>query len=230
MGEPYGIAVDALRPIVVPVRSRATRAGRRCLLCSRRSIPVARVRERTREPGSSISLDAVAVVWHMSEDDSIRRFEPRAKPGHHSRESLVWAIDSEHAPAYWFPRECPRGTFWAGTTTDDDDVERFLTGERSQRVQAVQSDWLDALRSARVFAYRLPTATFKPYDHAAGYWVSPEPVEPIEVVELGDLLARHAEAGIELRIVPNLGALWKQVIASTLEFSGIRLRNLGKTG
>ena len=43
-------------------------------------------------------------------------------------------------------------------------------------------------------------------------------------------LARHAEAGIELRIVPNLGALWKQVIASTLEFSGIRLRNLGKTG
>jgi len=196
-----------------------------------RWIPVARVRECTREPGSSISLDAVAVVvWHMSEDDSIRRFEPRAKPGHHSRESLVWAIDSEHAPAYWFPRECPRGTFWASTTTDDDDVERFLTGERSQRVQAVQSDWLDALRSARVFAYRLPTATFKPYDHAAGYWVSPEPVEPIEVVELGDLLARHAEAGIELRIVPNLGALWKQVIASTLEFSGIRLRNLGKTG
>jgi hypothetical protein len=166
----------------------------------------------------------------MSEDDSIRRFEPGANPEHDSQESLVWAIDSEHAPAYWFPRECPRGTFWAGTTTDADDVERFLTGERSRRVQAIQSDWLDAMRSARVFAYRLPTATFKPYDRAAGYWVSPEPVEPIEVVELGDLFAKHAEAGIELRIVPKLRPLWKQVIASTLEFSGIRLRNLGETG
>jgi hypothetical protein len=166
----------------------------------------------------------------MSEDDSIRRFEPRANPEHDSPEPLVWAIDTEHAPAFWFPRECPRGTFWAGTTTDHDDVERFLTSERSRRVHAIQSDWLDAVRSARVFAYRLPTATFKPYDRAAGYWVSPKPVEPMEVVELGDLLARHAEAGIELRIVPKLRPLWKQVIASTLEFSGIRLRNLGDNG
>ena len=43
---------------------------------------------------------------------------------------------------------------------------------------------------------------------------------------LGDLLERHAAAGIELRIVPDLSALWQRVIASTLEFSGIRLRNL----
>jgi hypothetical protein len=166
----------------------------------------------------------------MSEDDSIRRFEPRANPEHDSPDSLVWAIDSEHAPAYWFPRECPRGTFWAGTTTSDDDVERFLTGERSRRVHAIQSEWLDAMRSVRVFAYRLPTAPFKPYGRAPGYWVSAEPVEPLEVVELGDLLVRHAETGIELRIVPALQPLWKQVIASTLEFSGIRLPNLRETG
>jgi len=51
-------------------------------------------------------------------------------------------------------------------------------------------------------------------------------VEPLELVELGDLLARHAEAGIELRIVPDLGRLWERVVASTLEFSGMRLRNL----
>ena len=50
--------------------------------------------------------------------------------------------------------------------------------------------------------------------------------EPLECVELGDLLARHAEAGIELRIVPALTPLWERVVASTLEFSGIRLRNL----
>jgi hypothetical protein len=38
--------------------------------------------------------------------------------------------------------------------------------------------------------------------------------------------ARHTAAGIELRIVPDLMAVWQRVIASTLEFSGLRLRNL----
>jgi hypothetical protein len=42
----------------------------------------------------------------------------------------------------------------------------------------------------------------------------------------GDLVGQHADAGIELRIVPELWPLWERVIASTLEFSGIRLRNL----
>ena len=49
---------------------------------------------------------------------------------------------------------------------------------------------------------------------------------PAEVVELGDLLTRHAEAGIELRVVPRLLPIWHQVIESSVAFSGIRLRNL----
>jgi hypothetical protein len=74
-------------------------------------------------------------------------------------------------------------------------------------------------------AYRVPEDTFVPHEEVGGYWISREPVAPVELVELGDLLARHAAAGIELRIVPNLWPLWERVIASTLEFSGIRLRN-----
>jgi hypothetical protein len=168
----------------------------------------------------------VTQLWHVSEDDSIRRFEPRADPGHDSPEALVWAIDDEHAPAYWFPRDLPRGTLWAVESTSDEDVERFLTGDRARRVHAIEGSWLGVLRDARVFGYRLPDETFQPYGRAAGYWVSREPVEPLERVELGDLLARHAEAAIELRIVPALQPLWDRVVASTLEFSGIRLHNL----
>jgi hypothetical protein len=167
-------------------------------------------------------------LWHVSEDGDIPRFDPRANPDHDTPEALVWAIDSEHVPAYWFPRDLPRGTFWAIDTTTDDDVERFLTGDRAHRVHAIESGWLGALRDARVFAYRLPSATFERYGRAAGYFVSREPVEPVEVVELDDLITRHAEAGIELRIVPELWPLWERVIASTLEFSGIRLRNLAR--
>lgn len=168
----------------------------------------------------------MAAVWHVSEDGTIRRFEPRANPEHDSPEPFVWGIDDAHVPAYWFPRDCPRGTFWALPTTSDDDVERFLTGDRSLRVHAIESGWLDAMRSARVFAYRLPPETFEPYGRAAGYWVSRDAVEPLEIVELGDLLGKHAEARIELRVVPDLQPLWERVIGSTLEFSGIRLRNL----
>jgi len=168
----------------------------------------------------------VTALWHVSADASIARFEPRANERHDSREPLVWAIDDEHVPAYWFPRDCPRGTFWAVDSTSDDDVERFLTGDRARRVHAIQADWLERLRSARIYAYRLPDEPFERYERAAGYWVAREAVEPTRVEELGDLLARHAEAGIELRVVPQLLPLWERVIASTLEFSGIRLGNL----
>jgi len=167
----------------------------------------------------------VKTLWHVSEDGAIRRFEPRAIAEHDSPEPLVWAIDDEHVPAYWFPRDCPRATFWAVGSTTDEDVERFLTGDRGRRVHAIESAWLESMRTARVVAYRLPPETFVPYGRAAGYWVSPAAVEPLEAVELGDLLVRHADAGIELRIVPELATLWRRVIESTLEFSGIRLRN-----
>ena len=42
---------------------------------------------------------------------------------------------------------------------------------------------------------------------------------------VGDLLDRHAAAGIELRIVPSIWPFWRRVTASTVEFSGSRLRN-----
>jgi len=165
-------------------------------------------------------------LWHVSEDGAIPRFEPRGRPEHDSPEPLVWAIDEQHVPAYWFPRDCPRGTFWAVDSTLAADVERFLTGDRRRRVHAVQSDWLDRVRTATLFAYELPDEPFEPYPRAAGYWVSRAAVEPLAVTPITDLLARHAAAGIELRIVPELGTLWERVAASSLEFSGIRLRNL----
>ena len=50
-------------------------------------------------------------------------------------------------------------------------------------------------------------------------------VDPLELVGIDDLIGRHAKAGILLRPVTNLWPLWDAVIESTLEFSGIRLRN-----
>jgi len=154
-------------------------------------------------------------LWHVSEEPAIRRFEPR--------EEKVWAIGTRLLPLYWFPRECPRATFWADSGTTDDDVYRFLGGDRSRRVHVVEPDWLEPMRRARVVAYRMPEQPF--VENEDRFWISTDAVEPLELVELGDLLACHEEAGIPLHTDPDLLGLWNDVIASTLGFSGIRLRN-----
>ena len=153
-------------------------------------------------------------LWHVSEDAAIERFEPR--------DGRVWAIDTRHLPLYWFPRDCLRATFWAVEETTDDDVDRFLGGDRPRRVHVIEPAWLERMRSVQLHAYRLPAATFDPGDR---YWISPVAVEPSRRVELADLLELHAAAEIELRIAPKLIELWDRVVASTLDFSGIRLRN-----
>lgn len=179
-----------------------------------------------RDPAPPYAGEGPHALWHVSEDAAIARFEPQLIETRPDGEPLVWAVDTRHLPLFWFPRDCPRATFWADGGTTNEDGERFLCGAAS-RVHAIESAWLDRVRSARVVAYRLPKGRFEPHSEVGGYWISPEPVEPLELVELGDLLTRHASAGIELRVVPNLWPLWERVTASTLEFSGIRLRNAG---
>jgi hypothetical protein len=81
------------------------------------------------------------------------------------------------------------------------------------------------MHSTRVVAYRLPHETFAPEPDVGGYWLSREAVVPVEVVELGDLVELHAHSGIDLRVMENLWPTWRRVVASSLEYSGIRLHN-----
>ena len=176
-----------------------------------------------RAPAPPYAGEGAHALWHVSEDATIGRFEPHVSATAESDEPRVWAIDTRHLPLYWFPRDCPRGTFWAGPETTIEDEDRLLAG--ATRVHAAEAAWLDRIRQATVVGYRLPEASFRPDVEVGGYWLSRVPVEPLEVVELGDLLALHAAAEIELRIVASLWPLWDRVVASTIEFSGMRLRN-----
>jgi len=164
-------------------------------------------------------------LWHVSEDPTITRFAPhRARPAL-TDEPLVWAVDTRHVPLYWFPRDCPRCTFWAGPRTTSTDLGRFLDGRRELRVHVIEEGWLERVRDARLYLYRLPVESFTQDRETLGYWMSRAAVDPLELVAIDDLIGRHAKAGILLRRVPNLWPLWDAVVESTLEFSGIRLRN-----
>lgn len=180
-----------------------------------------------REPAPPYAGEGPHALWHVSGNPSLERFEPHVSATAESTEPRVWAVDTRHQPLYWFPRECPRGTFWATGDTCSEDLALL---EGAARVHIVEEGWLDRIRSAHVFAYRLPEDAFKPDPEVGGYWLSRETVVPEERVELGNLVARHRRAGIELRVVSTLWPLWDLVVASTLEYSGIRLHNAQPRG
>lgn len=166
-------------------------------------------------------------VLHFSEDPTIVRFEPHVAATAQQPEAYVWAVDAEHAPSYWFPRQCPRGMAWIGPGTSRADRERIIGAGGGERVHAIEYGWLDRIRHARVFAYRFAADEFVPFGEPRPHaFVATKPVVPLGPAEpVGELLALHEGADIELRVVRNLWEFWDAVVASSLEFSGIRLHN-----
>lgn len=178
-----------------------------------------------REPAPPYAGEGAFALWHYSEDAQLRSFRPHRPRTNPTEAPQVWAIDTRHAPMFWFPRDCPRGCIWPVSTTTSDDRERFFGQSGAERVHVIESDWFERMRTGRVFAYRLPTDAFEPHPTVGGYWVTKQTVEAVDRVEIDNLIGAHARARIELRITPSLWPFWKRVTASTLEFSGMRLAN-----
>jgi hypothetical protein len=164
-------------------------------------------------------------LYHFSEDRSIEVFHPHVSEHRPEVEPLVWSIDEWHAPMYYFPRQCPRACFWPGPATTPEDRERWFTGVDANMVIAIESGWLDRVRSTILYRYAMPEATFTQHGDGSGHWSSRETVVPLSVEPVGDLLAALVEANVELRITPRLYELWMAVIATTVSYSGTRLRN-----
>jgi hypothetical protein len=177
---------------------------------------------------------AAGELLHFSEDPTIEHFVPHVAATSARDEPMVWAVDAARSPDYWFPRQCPRALAWVTSSTTQADRARILSPGRV-RVHAVEYGWLEAMRTVELFAYRLPAGPFRPVDDAADdaaddaephAFVATTAVDPLGPAErVGDLFALYDEAGIELRVLDNLWAFWDDVVASTLGFSGIRLRN-----
>ncbi len=161
------------------------------------------------------------MLFHISEESGIERFEPRLSE--YVSEPVVWAIDADHLRNYLLPRECPRVTYYVGRETTKADAERFLG--TSSVVVAIESGWLERLRSCRLNCYHLPPESFECLDECAGYFVSRLPVVPAFVEVFDDLIAELLRREVELRFMPNLWFLHDAVAASTLQFSLIRMRN-----
>ena len=168
----------------------------------------------------------MGTLFHFSEDPTINLFRPHVAVTSSEIEPLVWALDEEHAPSYWFPRDCPRACCWASATTRIAQAGAALLGlGGARRLHAIEGAWLERVRACRLFAYEFDPVLFQPKIAEAGYWVARCDVVPLTVSPVGDLLARHVEAGIELRVVINLWPIIDAIVASGLVFSIIRRGN-----
>jgi hypothetical protein len=112
---------------------------------------------------------------------------------------------------------------WIGAHTTPEDRDRIIGAGSGTRVHAVEYGWLDAMRSVELYAYRLPADAFVEHDASVVATTEVRPLGPAERV--GDLFELHDEAGIQLRVLNRLHEFWAEIITSTLEWSGIRLRN-----
>jgi Family of unknown function (DUF6886) len=177
-----------------------------------------------REPAPPYTGEGPFALWHFSEDPSLGRFRPHTRATNPQERPMVWAVDTRHAPMFWFPRDCPRACIWTVSSTTAEDRERFFGQSAASRIHVIEAGWLERMRACRLYAYRLPAQAFRPHE-VGGYWVADEQVEATEQVVIDDLPGEHAGAGIELRITPSVWPFWRRVTSSTVEFSGSRLRN-----
>ena len=163
-------------------------------------------------------------LYHFSEEANIGLLEPQPPAGNPGGEPLIWGVAEDRASLYWFPRDCPRVAYRALPTTTPQDRALFLGHTVAERVIAVESAWLDRLREARLYAYRLSPDGFRMVG-MDGYFVTKQPVRPLDVEPVGDVLARLRDAGVELRLTPSLWPLHDALLDSTLQFAMLRMKN-----
>ena len=151
-------------------------------------------------------------LFHFSDRADIDRFDPHVPASNPTQPPAVWAIDRAHAPAYWFPRDCPRVCWWESDGRD--------------RVHVVEASWAPVLEEVGLHEYTLPWATFEPWPEAEGQYVSRVSVVPDGRRPLPSARALHEAGGVELRIVEDLWPVIDEVVAERSHFSIIRKANL----
>lgn len=167
-------------------------------------------------------------LFHYSEESSIDTFHPRPSK-HHDGLPLVWAVKDTEAEKFLLPRDCPRVTCRVAPHTSQEDAARWFGATTATRIVAIESAWIEQVRSCTLYEYEMPPETFVQADTdpvtSAGYWISRETVVPLRRRVITDVLGELLLCTIELRVMPNLWLLSDQVAASTLGFSMIRMAN-----
>jgi hypothetical protein len=171
------------------------------------------------------------MLHHISDLPDITRFDPRPVAAASvtpltPEGAMVWAVDEQHVHNYYLPRDCPRVTFYALPTSSAEDVERLLGQSTARYIVAIESGWFKEVTKCRLSmstSCRRTASSFR--TKALAINISHEPVTPLAVRPINDLLGELLKHDVELHILLSLGKLRDAVVGSTLQFSIIRWRN-----
>jgi hypothetical protein len=166
-------------------------------------------------------------LYHVSEASDIEVFQPRMPSTDSAvpQFPVVWAVDFSHLPNYLVPRDCPRVTFHRTNASSRQDEDRLLGCGGASHVVAIESAWYDRAVGSTIWVYEFSPEPFACADSTAGYYVSPVAVVPVCRRQVKNPIAELVHMGVELRVVPTLVALAKEVASSSLAYSCIRMQN-----
>ena len=166
-------------------------------------------------------------LFHVSEEAGILIFEPRPSPSFFKAITgdVVFAIDGKLLHNYLLPRDCPRVTYHAAPATTVADKEKFIGSSSADHIIPVESGWYQRIKETTLYCYEFLADDFIIIDECAGYYVSYQPVIPLSVTPVTDIIAELLSRNIELRLTPSLIRLADAVSTSSLHFSNIRMRN-----
>lgn len=169
--------------------------------------------------------DKGKMLFHFSEDPHIEEFIPRRNLKLEDSTPVVWAIDPEHAVHYYFPRDCPRVIYTRSHTAPEDEAQ-FFAHSLADKMIWVESSWEQIIQQTTLYKYIFKRESFEIHDPTAGYYVSREPVIPIHVQPMDNLLSKILACGVDLRFTPNLHPIRNAVLNSNLlDFSIIRFQH-----
>lgn len=166
-------------------------------------------------------------IFHISEEGNIGLFRPRPSPSKFEglTDDVVFGIGEALLHNYLLPRDCPRVTYYAVASTTQQDRDFFLHSG-AQYVIAIESKWVPIIQRTLLFCYEFEKGNFSVLDECAGYYISRKEERPIDVREIPDIFDElFRRQNIEVRILANLQPIAKKVVASSLNFSLIRMRN-----
>jgi hypothetical protein len=169
-------------------------------------------------------------LFHVSEEPGIQLFEPRPSPSFFKEidRDVVFAISGKLLHNYLLPRDCPRVCYYASLETTQADKEKFIGFSAAEYIVNVESGWYQKIKDTTLYCYEFPTDKFTLLDECACYFVSHNPIIPLSVIPVTDIMAELLIRNVELRFTPSLTRLADVVVKSTLKFSNIRMRNARK--
>ena len=166
-------------------------------------------------------------LFHVSEESNIEVFKP-IKPYREDMKGsppLVWAINDKCLPNFLTPRDCPRVTYHIGDNTNKNDIARYFSNSNSSHVIAIEHKWFEIMKNTTLYLYEFDTKDFHLQDEIAGYYVSEKAETPINKIVVNDLFSELFKRNVEVRIIPNLWELCREIQDTSLNWSMCRMGN-----